>query len=172
MSLGMIGRDPEALDRKEYNEFCKANGKSIVIEGRYDESSGEFIQRDADYARRQIFENGALLEGSTFYDPPPEGSHKFLLIQREYHTAILNKEQADFAEYRNFQLHEADSPDSEAPKQLRDGRKRINVLKKKLKEINEKLWQTPTGKLTAEHNQQVAEREARDARLRNQIKSI
>ncbi len=172
MSLGMIGRDPEALNKEEYHKFCKANGKSIVIEGRYDEASGEFIERDADYVRRQIFENSAVLEGTTVFDAPPEASHKFLLIQREYHTAILDKEQADFVQYKNFQLREADSPDPEAPAQLRDGRKRINLLKKKLKEINAALWETPTGKLTAEHNRQVAEREARDARLRNQIKSI
>ena len=156
-------REELGLDRDKYEQFCIKQGTadergvytpcpSVTIQGRYDPTRAEFIERDRNFPYREIFQNGALVEGVHLFDPPPSDSREFLLLRQEFLAFYVDREEQAIHDFKRGQLDAASwnsqyankqEFDSTGPARLKVSRGRIKKWQAEIDEISAKLEDTP-----------------------------
>ena len=136
----------------------------------------EFLVSDG----RFLFENGATSNREK-HQGPPEDEFARLRLLREFLQHKLEKEEVAFHAYKVATMEAASlhsrypnlpTPDATAPVLLRRGQQRVLRLRNRLKEIDDKLADSPEAHEQQKRNEQRMEHNQEQTALLTKIEAI
>lgn len=118
-----------------FNEFARRQGCPYIVAGR------QVSHRTGEDVSRIVFENGAVSDGYSHFEPPTE-PRVLREMRLEYLRAKLKKEEKDFNEFKSYCMEQATfhqefpktcpPPPRDAAEQLSAGALRIHSLREQI----------------------------------------